>query len=177
VIYYHGTTKRIAEAIQREGLRPHRETAYDTAINGWPLRELPGEAEQVIYLTKFKGLATQFAIFRAKYEMAQPGENIITDFFPEQNKNFSARSCECVEEPVVIALDVPKEIEKQLDQDIQAAQGKICACTIGPEHIVKVMPANEDDIYRDTDYLESALLSELLGAPEIQEAVHRKGYL
>lgn len=147
MLYYHGTTQKAAEAIQREGLKPHRETAYQvkSAWAGDDLRTAPGEDEQVIYITKHKALAEKFAVFRAQYEMAQPGDLIPWEVNNGQFKSMSAESCDCIEYPVVLTLDIPMEIEALLEGDVQDDRAVVCACVIGPKHIVKVEEARPND--------------------------------
>ena len=156
MLYFHGTTRRVAEAIQREGLRPHRETAYAIKTEfGLNLRELRGEKDQVVYLTKHRDEAESFAHFRARYEMAQPGEAVSVPMFPTQYKAYEAASCNCIEEPVLIAFDIPEELEHKFTVDIQDYRAKVCACVIPPQYIKSVEPVTNIPSPDDEDPMES----------------------
>ena len=173
MLYYHGTTRRVAEAIQHEGLRPHRETAYEiTTEFGDNFRELPGEKDQVVYLTKHRDEAESFAHFRARYEMAQPGEAVSVPMFPVQYKAYESASCNCIEEPVLIAFDIPEELEHKFTADIQDKRAKVCACVIPPQYIKSVETATNmpspDDEDPDEDPMES-LMEELDVLAAIQQ--------
>lgn len=142
MLFYHGTTERVSKAIQREGLRPHRETAYKMSDDYTEdFRKLPGEQAQTIYITENRRWANAFARFRADYEMADNGEAIIfgegASFYKKGN------SCECKEKPVVIVFDVPENIARKFEYDIQAYEGLVCECILGPEYIKEIVPAEE----------------------------------
>jgi hypothetical protein len=152
VLYYHGTTKRRAEAIQREGLVPHREYVYDMSAHDmlsmffgienerrrW--KDYPSEQEPFVYVTKDKLAATGYAVFRAEYEMASKGDKLVHPTYGSEFIKFGD-SCKCKEEPVVIAFDIPLALASAFEGDNSDYNGYVCRCTVEPKYIKAIEPA------------------------------------
>ena len=142
MLYYHGTTKRSAEAIRREGLKPHRETAYELVVHRFfgdhKLRDVEGEDESLIYVSPDKNLAMSYAIFRAEYEKAKKGTELEHPIYHTtfvKDTNVVHRPSK----PALVVMDIPKEIERKLERDVQdSGEAYVCACVIGPEHIKRI---------------------------------------
>lgn len=140
MIFYHGTTRRAAEAIQREGLRPHREKTYNmltwyganmTEIDGW---------RPVVYLAKDKEIANRYANFRTTYEMAEHGAVVEVAGLSAFTKQ--AEACGCVEEPVILSVDVPDELLSLVDRDPEDHTGFVCECSLEPQYILGIEPVH-----------------------------------
>ena len=146
MLFYHGTTKRVAEVIKKEGLKPHRSSAYNVEVENWfggrrKLRDMIGEDLDVLYLTPFKERAELYASFRARYEMAEDGQPIV--FHPLVATQYKiGNSCGCKEEPTILVFDIPEDIERKFHSDIQDHSAAICQCEIPPDYIVDMLPAN-----------------------------------
>jgi hypothetical protein len=138
MIFYHGTTLDAARQIQKQGLVPHRETAYDLidAI-GRKLRDMPGENRPYIYLDIDRDMAQSYAKFRAAYERADYQEPIdggmaMRPLKLAKEKNPNAK-------PAVISFDVPSTIARKFKLDMQEPRGaRVCLCMIPPKYITSV---------------------------------------
>jgi hypothetical protein len=139
LIIYHGTTVQAANKIKKEGLIPHRESAFDTirSDDGVRLRApyMPMETEERTYVTTKKTIAVMFAQFRTKYERAKPGEAI-----PWGNIEMIKHSGRQMKtaNPAVIQFDIPDSWKDKLEEDVQAISlygALTCLCTIPPQYV------------------------------------------
>jgi len=139
MIFYHGTTLDAARQIQKQGLVPHRESAYQLVDDrGDYLRDMPGEDKPYIYLQDNPTIARNYAIFRANYERAHKGEQIEVDMLlSEMYKTASEQNPNA--KPALITFDIPSTIARKLKRDPQNWQGgHVCLCMIPPKYITSV---------------------------------------
>jgi len=149
VIIYHGTTKRAAEAIRREGLKPHRVSAYKILLpDGKTMEEYDeiglemagAEGTEATYFSPNPRTAMQYAVFRTNYELSEHGQLVTAPGLGEFIKIESTPKRK--EVPAVVVLDVPDDFaEKNFLTDISDYDAMLCTCEIGPEHVVKVLEA------------------------------------
>lgn len=155
MLFYHGTTRRVAEVIKREGLKPHRSSAYNVESDDWfggrrKLRNMLGEDMDVLYLTPYKERAELYASFRARYEMAEDGQSIV--FHPMAKTQYKiGNSCGCKEEPTVLVFDIPESVQRNFHRDIQDPSAAICQCEIPPDYIVDMVPSDINVWEEDRD--------------------------
>lgn len=141
MLYYHGTIKTAAEAIRREGLRPHREKTYDMmTFYGANMRDIDGW-KPLVYLAKDKALANMYAHFRAAYEAAPYGTEVSVAGLAPFTKNATAIFND---EPVIVTVDLPTELESQVAMDWEETRGFTCSCEIDPAHILHIEAAGPD---------------------------------
>lgn len=136
MLFYHGTTKSAAEKIKIEGLRPHRETAFQLIDrNDELLRNWPGENEQRAYLTWNLNHAVRYARFRVNYEAARKGEEIRFGFLPF----FKNTDHVSLEKPVVLEYDIPPSFVEKLEEDIQDSDAASFKGTIPKEYLKDII--------------------------------------
>lgn len=149
VIAYHGTTESAAEQIKREGLRPHRQTAFQIQIAGTQaiLRNEPEEQMPWAYVTFNRDVAESFAHLRANYERV-PKSSIIPDtcvrFVNEFVKlsdrvNPSAR-------PALVEITLPPSWKRKLTQDPAHTHGFVTSTPIPPKYIARVEVLERDEL-------------------------------
>jgi hypothetical protein len=141
MIFYHGTTLDAARQIQKQGLIPHRESAYQLVDdNGDYLRDMPGEDKPYIYLQSQEQIAEDYARFRAMYERANYGQLIDTGDASQlaamekitRKRNPNAK-------PALVTFDVPEAMASQFEMDYQNWDGgHVCLCVIPPKYITSV---------------------------------------
>jgi hypothetical protein len=151
VIVYHGTTKRAAEAIRREGLKPHRASAYKILLpDGKTMEEYDelglamaeAEGTEAAYFSPNPRTAMQYAVFRTNYELSEYGQLVTAPGLGEFTKIAPTPKPKRKETPAVVVLDVPDDFaEKNFLTDIGDYDAMMCTCEIGPEHVVKILEA------------------------------------
>ncbi len=168
VVVYHGTTKTAAESIKREGLIPHRETAFNferTDDDAGSIRNAPYEQIPLVYVTPIKEMAEAFARFRAKYERAkdgaivqwgglnEPEKRTANDPRPAQLKKLDSRR-EVTAEPAIVELTLPENFKHELLPDPNyETLGFVYPGTIPAEYVEDVQ------VLTWLDYLETRNLA------------------
>ena len=143
MIFYHGTTLKAAEAIKKEGLKPHRETRFRLFFPelGREMKDSDGveQEENVVYLVQDPRNAKEFVNFRALYERAPINTKLIwSDGEPFGIKNVAERDPDA--KPAVVVVDIPNQLASKLDADTQSDYGIVCRCVIPPQYIKAVRP-------------------------------------
>lgn len=132
MIMYHGTIKGYADSIVKDGIKPMPSQSFH-------VRNIP--TPNGIYLTPSLKLATDFAMTRADYSQANPGE-----WFDVFNFMWKASTGQPKLEgvdvtPVVVKVEVPDTSLLEGDRDyIGPNEAYLCHCSIAPEHVKEVIP-------------------------------------
>jgi hypothetical protein len=139
MIFYHGTTLDAARQIQKQGLIPHRESAYrlKDLYRGVILRKLQGEDKPYIYLQSEKDIAEDYARFRAAYESS--AYHAVIDMPRLEPMVKLARKRNPDAKPALITFDLSEYMSRQFTMDPQNWQGgHVCLCVIPPKYITSV---------------------------------------
>lgn len=137
---YHGTTLSAAQSIKRDGLKPHRSTAFHfIAPNGRRLQDRPEEKIPLAYVTLIRKVAENFAKFRVDYLATPKGKQIPgTDRMPWVK---TSATIDVNAKPALVILDLPDDWKSKFSVDPNSRlelAGLITPNTIPPAYVARI---------------------------------------